>query len=196
MRSGASGQRIGPGRLVVVVGPSGAGKDTLIGIARGLCADDSTVVFPRRIVTRPPSAHEEHDTVPVAAFERAVAQGAFAFWWQAHGLRYALPLSVVDDIRDGHPVVCNVSRTIVSDLRLQFAYLVVVLVSAPPEILAERLVRRGRTADGTIQDRIGRSSGLNLDIPIDVRIENVGDPEAGGRLLAAAIWAHRPSAIA
>ena len=56
MTAAARAPRIGPGTLVVVVGPSGAGKDTLIGLARALCANDARVVFPRRIVTRSPSA--------------------------------------------------------------------------------------------------------------------------------------------
>ncbi len=58
-----SGQRpaaIGPGRLVLVVGPSGAGKDTLIGLAQAACAEDGTIVFPRRVVTREASASEDN----------------------------------------------------------------------------------------------------------------------------------------
>ena len=43
---------IGPGWLVLIVGPSGAGKDTLIKIARRNLANEGRVKFPRRVVTR------------------------------------------------------------------------------------------------------------------------------------------------
>ena len=111
--TGAHPGRIGPGRLVLVVGPSGAGKDTLIQGARESCANDPSVVFPKRVVTRPSSSAEDHDTMSDAAFTAAVADGAFALWWGAHGNQYGIPASIDADIRAGKTVVCNVSRTIV-----------------------------------------------------------------------------------
>ena len=53
--------KIGPGRLVLVVGPSGAGKDTLIAGARVKCLNNPTIVFPRRVVTRAASVAEDND---------------------------------------------------------------------------------------------------------------------------------------
>ena len=106
--------RIGPGRLVLVVGPSGAGKDTLLNLARCACAGNSRIVFPRRLVTRAASAFEDNLQVDDEAFERLLAEGALAVHWGAHGHRYALPRSVEDEVRVGHTVVANVSRTVIA----------------------------------------------------------------------------------
>src|SRR6188508_934195 len=92
---------IGPGRLVLVVGPSGAGKDTLLGLARAACTDDRRIVFPRRVVTRQASAAEDNDQMSAEAFRQAAAQGAFAISWEAHGHAYGLLRSIDDDIRAG-----------------------------------------------------------------------------------------------
>ena len=180
---------VGPGRLVVVVGPSGAGKDTLIARARAACADDRRIVFPQRIVTRSATTHEEHDSMSEAAFDEAAADGAFAFWWGAHGLKYALPLSVETDVRAGRTVVCNVSRTIIDTLRRNYAQVSVVLVTAPEDVLAERLQQRARAADGSIEARVKRSASLADSFAADHVIENTGHPDEGAAALLAAIRA-------
>lgn len=173
---------IGPGRLLLVVGPSGAGKDTVIAGAKAACADRTDVVFPRRVVTRDASAAEDHDSLDAAGFDRALADGAFAFWWPAHNLRYGIPRAIDDDIRAGRTVVCNVSRGIVADLRLRYAHVVAVRITAPADILAARLAGRGRGSDGPLPDRIKRNEAYAGFQP-DRTIDNSGSPAAAIRRL-------------
>src|SRR5262249_34921393 len=124
--------RIGPGRLVLVVGPSGAGKDTLIDLARARLQDAGSVVFPRRVVTRA-AAGEPHDTMDVETFDNAARAGVFALTWDAHDLRYGIPAEIDGHIRAGRTVVCNVSRAIVAQARERYAEVRVVLVTAPAD---------------------------------------------------------------
>ena len=67
---------LGPGRLVLVGGPSGAGKDTLLGLAKAACANDPGIVFPRRVITREASPSEDNEEVSPDAFRQALARGA------------------------------------------------------------------------------------------------------------------------
>jgi ribose 1,5-bisphosphokinase len=177
--------QIGPGCLVLVVGPSGAGKDTLIDLARATLRGDPSVVFPRRVVTRA-AAGEPHDTMDPDAFERAARAGAFALTWDAHDLRYGIPADIDDNIRTGQTVVCNVSRTIVDAARERYAEVRVVLVTAPAEVLAARLAARARGSDGDFARRLARSDSFPA-FAADCVIENAGAPEAGAAALTAAI---------
>jgi ribose 1,5-bisphosphokinase len=187
--------RIGPGRLVLVVGPSGAGKDTLLNLARAACAGNPSIVFPRRLVTREASAAEDNVQLDDEAFERLLAEGALAVHWGAHGHRYALPRSVENEVRAGHTVVANVSRTVVDPLRRNYAYVVVVAISAPPDVLAERLALRRRGSDGAIDLRLARS--VDDTVVPDITIVNVGDPATHADRLVHAITVappHEPEA--
>ena len=105
--AGAQTGASGPGRLVLVVGPSGAGKDTLLRLAQAACIDDPNVVFPRRIVTRESSADEDYMAMSHDDFRRAQEHGDFAVHWRAHGHSYALPLDINDDIRAGRAVIAT-----------------------------------------------------------------------------------------
>jgi ribose 1,5-bisphosphokinase len=180
---------IGPGRLVLVVGPSGAGKDTLIARARAACRDDATVVFPARVVTRPPSIFEDNEFMPPSGFEQAAANGAFVVWWSAHGHMYGIPLAVDFDIEAGRTVVCNVSRTVVGAMRERYANVVTVLVTAPREVLGTRLAARARGSDGGVADRMSRAELADGKLRPDVIIDNVGEPETGARKLVDTVYA-------
>jgi ribose 1,5-bisphosphokinase len=174
---------IGPGRLVLVVGPSGAGKDTLIALARAACcAAADSVVFPRRVVTREPSSFEDNEPLTLEAFRQAQALGEFAIDWEAHGHCYALRRTIGDDIGAGRTVVANVSRTVVAAMRRTYADVVVVAIMAPPEILSRRLAARTRGSDGPVTDRLRRIVDAAAATP-DVTIMNVGSAEDHAREL-------------
>ena len=175
--------RIGPGRLVLVVGPSGAGKDTLIDGARMASKGNAALVFPRRVVTRAPSEFEDHDTVDPETFDRDCLGGRFALSWNAHGHRYGIPVSIIKDIRCGQTVICNVSRTVVDLARDRYAHVVVVLIAAPAHVLEVRLVSRQRVSDGNLTARIARSAELDQSCRPNFVIRNVGRPVIGIRRL-------------
>jgi phosphonate metabolism protein PhnN/1,5-bisphosphokinase (PRPP-forming) len=173
------------GRLVLVVGPSGTGKDTLIGAAREALRGDARYVFPRRTITRAAMVElEDHDTADAAAFARLAAAGAFALTWQAHGLSYGLPAGIAGDIAAGRVVICNGSRTMVEAARQKFPGTQVVLIDATPEVRAARLMGRGRESAGEIAARLAREG---TQAPAGaVRIDNSGPREEGiGRFIMA-----------
>jgi ribose 1,5-bisphosphokinase len=181
---------IGPGRLILVVGPSGAGKDTLIGLAQDTCAGDSNIVFPRRIVTREGTAHEANEHVSREAFQQARGNGEFALAWEAHGHCYALSRAIDDDIRASRTVVANVSRTLIGEMRRAYANVTVVLITAPPEILVERLAARGRSSDGEIAQRLSRGNdSASFGAAPDMTITNIGSAEYHARELVRMIRA-------
>jgi len=173
---------IGPGRLVLVVGPSGAGKDTLLGLAKAACADDPDIVFARRAITREATVSEDNEEMSLGAFQEAVERGAFAINWEAHGHCYALSRAIDDDIRAGRTVIANVSRTVIGAMRRAYAEVVVIAITAPPEILANRLASRGRSSDGKIEQRLGRMVDDDSAKP-DVTIVNMSSAEYHARQL-------------
>ena len=185
MAQGEAGA-IGPGRLVLVVGPSGAGKDTLLRLAQAACIDDQNVVFPRRVVTRESSAAEDNIAMSPDEFRRGIDHGDFAVHWEAHGHSYALPLDINDDIRAGRAVVVNVSRTVIAALRQAYANVVVVAITAPPDVLAQRLAARARHSDGNIADRLSRSVE-DVSAQADVTILNAGSADYHSRQLVRVI---------
>ena len=177
---------IGPGRLVLVVGPSGAGKDAVMAGARALCAQERMIVFPRRIVTRPATGAEDHMSVSHSGFDDALRSDAFALWWQAHGLKYALPISMDTDIGSGRTVVCNASRGVVEDARSRYAHVTCVLITARADLLAARLEGRTRGSDGSLKDRIDRNA-MYVDFSADIVIANSGALEEAINALMSAL---------
>lgn len=172
--------KAGEGAFVAVVGPSGAGKDSLIGWAKRELAGEAAFSFPRRSITRPSDAHEDHDSIDELGFRRLAAAGGFALQWEAHGLRYGVPAGVHGDLAQGRCVVANVSRGVLPTLRARFRRTLVVLVTAPPEVIAARLAARGREQAEDQAQRLARAGKTELQVAADVEIRNDGALELAG----------------
>ena len=142
--------------LVLVVGPSGAGKDTLLAEARQRLTGEPRIRFVRRSITRPADAGgEDHEAVTEAEFSAR----DFALQWRAHNLRYGIPADISRDLALGFTVVANVSRGVILAAAARFPVRVIE-VTAPPEMLAARLATRGRESASDIAARLSRSAPL------------------------------------
>jgi len=171
---------IGPGAFVAVVGASGVGKDALLSYARERPA--VLARFPRRVITRPPGPGEDHDPVTGEQFAVARQRGAFAVYWQAHGLWYGIPASADTDVRNGRVVVANVSRGALGELAARYQRLVVVRVTVSQEIREQRLRGRGREPERGIGQRLARPDPAPGH-RVDAEIRNDGSLAEGGAQL-------------
>jgi phosphonate metabolism protein PhnN/1,5-bisphosphokinase (PRPP-forming) len=118
---------------------------------------------------------EDHDTLSEAEFAIRRDAGAFALDWQAHGLCYGLPASLIDDLALGRTVVVNTSRNVIGPARQRFPTCVVALVTARPEIRAERLSRRGRETAAEVSARLAREGA---PLPPDISAETIDNSDS------------------
>jgi len=176
------------GTLIVVVGPSGAGKDSLINYARARLACDPAILFVRRTVTRAAdAATEDHESLTQDAFAAAAADGHFAVVWEAHGLRYGIPASARAHIAAGGVAVANGSRAALPGILASFGKVTVVHVTARPDVLASRLAMRGREDAATIQARLERKPSGPAGCEGWIEIDNSGEIAIAGERLIAVI---------
>jgi len=160
-------------RLIVVVGPSGAGKDSVLQAWRRQLPEADAPVQVRRVITRPADPHgENHEPIDEPAFARMSLSGELAFWWSAHGLHYGVRRSSLAPLAEGRWVVMNGSRGHLPQLRRRAPDAHVVEVTAPPEVLARRLAGRGREGAEAVAARLARETP---DSEASLVVSNTGD---------------------
>ena len=171
---------------MLVVGPSGAGKDTLLDLARKAHKNNPDIVFARRVITREPMG-EDHDTLDEAAFAKAQKNGAFLLTWAAHGLHYGIPAALRNDLQVGRKVVANVSRSVIPDAEKLDAHVTVLNVTAAPDVLARRIAARGRESLADIEQRLRREQPIVTTRAQLIHVQNDGALEDAARLFMAAL---------
>lgn len=142
--------------------------------------------FARRLITRPAMAGaEDHDSCDEAAFDAAQARGELALSWRAHGLSYGIPAAELAGIGEGGVVIANISRRAIAAAERLAARVVVLNITAPVPVLAQRLAARGRESETGIAARLAREAPLTAQRAEIVTIMNDRSiAEAAEELLA------------
>jgi ribose 1,5-bisphosphokinase len=176
-------------RLIYVVGPSGAGKDSLLSWLRAQTPASAPVYWTRRTIDRPPSEGadaEKHEPVDALAFEQLVSEDAFAMHWQANTHRYGIRKSELAGLADSqHCVMVNGSRAHIPVAAHDYPGMTVLHITAAPEVLRQRLLGRGRESAQAIEARLQRA--VDLQVPSGCRLLEISNDttlaEAGQTLL-------------
>jgi ribose 1,5-bisphosphokinase len=169
-------------KLFYVIGASGAGKDTLMNYARAKINGNERVIFAHRYITREPgNGNENHVYLSPEEFKLRANAGCFALYWESHGKHYGIGSEIDQWLGMNFNVVVNGSREYLTVARQLYPAIIVILVTASPEVISERLAGRGRESADEIEKRIKRTDEINCDltdciqIQNDASIENAGD---------------------
>ena len=167
-------------RLIFIIGPSGAGKDSLLNSLRQDVAAMTDAITPpplyfaKRTITRNhDQSNEDHEVVDPSNFELLIKSDAFAMHWFANGLHYGIRHQELAPMSEGIWVMVNGSRAYLEEAKRRFPGLTVLFITAPTEVLRERLLSRGRENDQAIEARLSRSHDVALE-PQDLCVSNGG----------------------
>lgn len=161
-------------RLVYVIGPSGAGKDSVLQGLRQAWPQAAAAHWSRRTITRPVQAGgEQHEAVDASAYEQLCQANAFAMQWQANGLCYGVRHEELHPLQSGRWVFVNGSRAWLPELLSHWPWATVVHIGAAQEVLARRLAARGRESVEAVAARLARQVPVMLPAGA-IHIDNNG----------------------
>ena len=167
-----------PGLLILVVGNSGSGKDSIMkGIKERYPSDLKMVHLTQRYITRPSSDTEDNISITPEEFREMSTRDKFALEWHIYGLDYGVPIEIDDWLKKGHPVLVNVSRSIVKKAREIYQNIIVVFIEVPFEVTFKRVKERARESGKRLEDRIERAKKNQKFSEADFVVDNSGTLE-------------------
>ena len=145
-------------QLIYLMGASGSGKDTLLRHLRNAVQPSEPVLVAHRYITRPSSDHEGSVSLSDDEFRRRIDLGCFALHWHSHGLHYGVGIEI-DAWMTGHAVVIlNGSRAHLAQAHARYPKLTAIEITVNPDVLAARLMQRGRETPDQIQARLHQAT--------------------------------------
>lgn len=145
------------GRLVVVSGPSGVGKGTVV---RGVLSARPDLTLSVSATTRDPRPGEvdgvHYRFVGDAAFDRLIERGAFLEWAEVFGRRYGTLADDVEEARaSGRDVLLEIDVQGARTVRERVPDAILVFLQPPSEEeLRRRLAARGTETGASLQARL------------------------------------------
>ncbi|MDR2413465.1 MAG: guanylate kinase [Odoribacteraceae bacterium] len=167
-----------PGKVIILSGPSGAGKGT---IARHLLSREPRLSFSVSATSRAPRGDEqegrEYYFLTAGEFRRRADAGEFLEWEEVYdGLFYGTPRAEVERLWDRDRVALfDVDVVGGMNIKQVFGDDALAIFIRPPslEVLRKRLVARGTDSPERVEQRLARAGRELAFVPrFDVAIVN------------------------
>lgn len=137
-------------KIILIVGASGVGKDTLIKEAKKDLKKEFN--FVRRYITRKPDKSEKNYFLENSAFELLKENDFFISSWNAHENFYGISQNSIKNKTN----IISISRSKIEDFEKNFKDVYVINITLNEKDLKKRLIKRGRESVEEIQKRLNR----------------------------------------
>lgn len=144
-----------PGKLIVLVGPSGVGKSTLSRLLASRMQINYTVSVTTREKRLGDDGKKIYQHIDVKDFFRRLDQDEFLEYAQVHGHYYATPKHpALDQLAAGEDVLLEIDVQGALQVRYQYPQALLIFVEPPSmQTLLDRLDGRGRDSAEEIAQR-------------------------------------------
>ena len=165
------------GNLLVVSGPAGAGKGTLVLRLSDRVSDVWVSVSATTRAPRPGEIDGVHYFFyDEAQFDRAIAEGGMLEWAHVHGHRYGTPRATVEEkMAEGRQVVLEIDVQGAFQVREMIPAAKLIFIEPPSlEVLEARLRGRGTEDDAEVRRRM-KTAEVELSRKMEYDVQLVND---------------------